>query len=161
MVLCIAFLLLVSLVLSAVLSAFGPALTALLPGTVTVFAAQVLQGVASLLLITVLFMAIFRLLPEAEIAWRDVAVGGFATALLFVAGKFGIGFYLGRSDPGSAFGAAGSLAVVLLWIYYSAMILLLGAEFTQVWAQRRGRRIVPEPGARIITAARVPAAGSG
>jgi len=86
-------------------------------------------------------------LPDAAVKWRDVWVGAVATALLFVIGKFLIGFYLGSSNPGEAFGAAGSLALMLAWIYYSSMIVLYGAEFTRTWAERRGGRIVPERGA--------------
>jgi membrane protein len=97
--------------------------------------------------ITALFAAIFKVLPDATVAWRDVWVGAGATALLFVIGKFLIGFYLGRSNPGEAFGAAGSLAVLFVWVYYSSMILLFGAEFTQAWAVHRGGGIVPERGA--------------
>jgi membrane protein len=82
-------------------------------------------------------------LPDAEIAWKDVLLGAGFTALLFVIGKFLIGLYLGQTDPGQAYGAAGSLAILLLWIYYSSLILLLGAEFTQNWADRRGQGIAP------------------
>jgi membrane protein len=97
--------------------------------------------------IALLFGAIFKVMPDASIAWRDVGVGALATALLFVAGKFALGLYLGRSNPGEAFGAAGALALMLVWIYYSSMIVLLGAEFTQAWAERHGSGIVPEKGA--------------
>ena len=147
MILAVAFLLLVSLVLSAALSAFGSMLSDLLPGEVSSVALWVVNFGLSLLIISVLFAAMFKILPDATIAWRDVWVGAIATALLFVAGKFGIGFYLGQSDPGQAYGAAGSLAILLLWIYYSGLILLFGAEFTQVWAERRGSGIQPETGA--------------
>ena len=147
----VAFLLLVSLLISALLTAFGDALGALLPGVLSAAVLKVLQFVISLVVITVLFGAIFKVLPDAIIGWRDVAVGAVVTALLFVVGKFGIGFYLGQSDPGSAFGAAGALAILLIWIYYSAMLLLLGAEFTQVWARRHGRGLQPEPGAIRLT----------
>jgi membrane protein len=100
--------------------------------------------VLSLVVITILFMTIYKVLPDAAIAWRDVSVGAFATAVLFVIGKFLLGFYIGHSNPGSAFGAAGSLAVILVWIYYSAMVFFLGAEFTQSWADRRGQGIRPD-----------------
>jgi membrane protein len=147
MILSVAFLLLVSLILSAALSAFGGALAGMLPEGVSATLLQVLNQVVSFAVIAGLFAAIFKVLPDATVAWRDVWVGAAVTALLFVVGKFVIGYYLGRSNPGEAFGAAGSLAVMFVWIYYSSMILLLGAEFTQAWAERRGSGIAPEPGA--------------
>ncbi len=147
MILSVAFLLLVSLVVSAALSAFGGALGGMLPDGVSTALLQVLNQVISLVVIAALFAAMFKVLPDAEVAWRDVLVGASVTALLFVIGKFLIGFYLGRSNPGEAFGAAGSLAIMLVWIYYSSMILLFGAEFTQTWAERRGGGIAPEKGA--------------
>jgi membrane protein len=147
MILGIAFLLLVSLVLSAALSAFGDVLAGMLPGGVSDIALQIINLTISLVAITLLFAAIFKILPDAKIGWPDVWVGAFTTALLFVIGKFAIGLYLGRSNPGEAFGAAGSLAVLLLWIYYSGLILLFGAEFTQRWAEGRGKGIEPEEGA--------------
>jgi membrane protein len=94
--------------------------------------------------ITVLFMAMYKVLPDARVAWSDVWRGALVTAVLFVVGKFLLGLYIARADPGSAFGAAGSLAVILVWIYYSAMIFLLGAEFTQVYADRHGSGIRPD-----------------
>jgi membrane protein len=147
MILSVAFLLLVSLVLSAALTAFGGALGGMLPTGVSATLLQVINQVISFVVIAALFAAMFKVLPDARAAWRDVWVGAAVTALLFVVGKFLIGLYLGRSNPGQAFGAAASLAVMLLWIYYSSMILLYGAEFTQAWAERRGRGIVPEKGA--------------
>ena len=147
MILSVAFLLLVSLVLSAALTAFGGALGAMLPDGISATLLQVLNQVLSLVVITALFAALFKVLPDARVAWRDVWIGGAVTAVLFVLGKFLIGLYLGRSNPGQAFGAAGSLAVLLVWIYYSSMILLLGAEFTQLWAERQGQGIAPERGA--------------
>ena len=108
---------------------------------------EVLNTVISLGVVTLLFAAMFKVMPDAKISWSSVWVGAVATALLFVVGKFLIGFYLGKSNPGQAYGAAGSLAVLLLWVYYSAIILLFGAEFTETWAERRGRGIEPEPGA--------------
>jgi membrane protein len=97
--------------------------------------------------LTLLFGLIFKVLPDARIDWRDAWVGAAVTAALFVVGKFAIGFYLGRGDKGDAYGAAGSLAVMLLWIYYAGMILLFGAEFTQAWAEAHGRAPQPEEGA--------------
>ena len=89
----------------------------------------------------------FRYLPDARIAWRDVRAGAIGAAILFVLGKEVIGLYLGGADPGNAYGAAGSLAVVLIWVYYTSMTLLLGAEFTEEWARHLGRGIVPGKGA--------------
>jgi membrane protein len=142
----IAFLLLVSLIVSAALSAFGDRLAGMLGG-VSATAMQLAQVAVSLAVVGILFAAIFKVLPDARVAWRDVWVGAAFTTILFVAGKFLIGFYLSRTDPGSTFGAAGALAVILIWIYYSAMIVFLGAEFTQVWSSDRGQGIQPEEGA--------------
>ena len=147
MVLGLAFILLVSLVVSAVLSAFGDQIGRFLPEGLSAPVLEAINFAGSLAVIALLFAAIFKILPDARIAWSDVRVGAVVTALLFVAGKFALGLYLGRSNPGQAFGAAGALALMLVWIYYSSMIVLLGAEFTQVWAERRGRGIVPERGA--------------
>lgn len=147
MILAIAFLLLVSLVLSAALSAMGDSLGAFLPGGVSALLLQVANQLLSLGMITLLFAAMLKVLPDARVAWRDVWVGAAATALLFVAGELLLGLYIGRSHPGEAFGAAGSLGVIFIWIYYSSMILLFGAEFTQAWAQHAGRDITPERGA--------------
>jgi membrane protein len=94
-------------------------------------------------LITVLFALLFKYLPDAKIEWRDIWFGAAFTALLFTIGKFVIGLYLGKSDVSTTFGAAGSLAVILIWVYYSSQILFFGAEFTQVYANKFGSRIVP------------------
>jgi membrane protein len=147
MLLTLAFLLLVSLVVSAALSAFGGMLADILPGALSGALLHVVNLAVSLAAITLLFTLLFRFVPDADIAWKDVWVGALFTAVLFMAGKFALGLYLGRSDPGSAFGAAGALALLLVWIYYSAIILFLGAEFTQVWAQQRGAGISPAEGA--------------
>lgn len=147
MILGIGFLLLVSLVLSAALSAFGEVLSEMLPGGLSDALLHSLNLGISFAIVTLLFAALFKVVPDAKIAWRDVWIGAAATAVLFVLGKFLIGLYLGNSDPGQAFGAAGSLAVLLLWIYYSGLIVLFGAEFTQAWADSRGSGIEPEPGA--------------
>lgn len=147
MILGVAFLLLVSLALSAVLSAVGGMIGRIIPGGSEVVA-HVFNFVLSFVVITGLFAAIYKVLPDARIAWKDVWVGAAVTALLFTVGKFLLGLYLGRSNPGEAFGAAGSLALLLVWVYYSAMIVLFGAEFTQAWAIRQGAGIVPKEGAR-------------
>jgi membrane protein len=153
MILTVAFLLLVSLTVSAALAAFGGALETVLPEGVSASLVQGLNIVVSLAVITALFATILKVLPDATIAWRDVWVGAAVTATLFTVGKFLIGLYLGKSNPGEAYGAAGSLALLLLWIYYSSIILLFGAEFTQSWAGARGRGIAPEPGARRLAEA--------
>lgn len=147
MVLTIAFLLLVSLVLSAVVSSFGDSLSGWLPGGMSGIVLQVLELATSLAVITLLFAMLYRFLPDARIAWSDVWVGALGTALLFVAGKFLLGLYFSRSDPGQAFGAAGSLALILVWVFYSAMILFFGAEFTRAWAEEKGHGIRPDEGA--------------
>jgi membrane protein len=141
----VAFLLLVSLVISAVIAAISAALTSQL-GIPPVLL-QIATAVGSFLVIAFLFAVMFRYLPDARITWRDVRAGALGTALLFVVGRTVIGLYLGRSDPGSVYGAAGSLALVLIWVYYTSMILLLGAEFTKLWAQRYGKGITPVKGA--------------
>jgi membrane protein len=141
----VAFLLLVSLALSTVIAAIGQALTSQF-GTPPILL-QTVTAVGSLLVIAFVFAIMFRFLPDARISWHDVRAGAVGTALLFVLGRTVIGLYLGRSDPGSVYGAAGSLALVLIWVYYTSMILLLGAEFTKLWAQRYGKGIVPVKGA--------------
>lgn len=145
MVLVIGFLLLVSLVLSAVLSGVGKYLSDVLPMSSVVL--QAVNFVISLAVTSLLFALIFKVLPDAYVRWRDVWVGSVVTALLFSLGRFLIGLYLGRSSVSSAYGAAGSLVVILLWIYYSAQILFLGAEFTQVYANKFGVSIIPKPNA--------------
>jgi membrane protein len=141
----VAFLLLVSLALSTVIAAISHALTTQF-GIPPVLL-QVVTAVGSFLVIALLFAVMFRYLPDARISWRDVRAGAVGTALWFVLGRTLIGLYLGRSDPGSVYGAAGSLALVLIWVYYTSMIVLFGAEFTKLWAQRYGKGIVPIKGA--------------
>lgn len=152
MILTIAFLLLVSLALSAAISLVGNQLSGFLPGGVNQVVGYAIDLGVSLALITLLFAAIFKILPDVKIQWRDVWLGAFVTAVLFVIGKFAIGIYLGQSNPGEAYGTAGSLAVILVWIYYSSLLLFLGVEFTQIWVQRDGRHIKPDDGAiRVVT----------
>jgi membrane protein len=141
MVLGVGFLLLISLALSAALSALGKYLGGVLPLPAIVL--EIINFVISVGVITLLFALIFKALPDVDIAWTDVWIGAGITALLFTIGKFAIGLYLGRSSVGSAYGAAGSLVVILIWIYYSAQILFFGAELTQVYTNKCGSRIRP------------------
>jgi membrane protein len=149
MVLGIGFLLLASLVISAAVSAFGEYISSHWP--MADFWLQLLNFLISFLVITLLFAMIFKFLPEIKIAWKDVWLGAAVTSILFSLGKFLIGLYLGRSRVGNTFGAAGSLAILLIWIYYSAQILFFGAEFTQIYANRYGSKIVPDPDVVKIT----------
>jgi membrane protein len=149
MVLGIGFLLLVSLFVSTLLTAFSDMLTGLLPTADVLM--PILDQIISLGVVTVLFALIFKVIPDVEIAWRDVWIGAAATALLFTLGKFLIGLYLGNSAVASTYGAAGSLIVILVWVFYSAQILFLGAEFTQVYANRYGSNIVADEDAIALT----------
>lgn len=144
----IGFLLLVSLVLSAGLSALGKFMSGLLPAQETLW--QGINFVISFGVITLLFAMIFKVLPDVRIAWRDVWIGAVITALLFNLGKLLLGLYLGRSGVTSAYGAAGSLVIVLLWVYYSAQILFFGAKFTQIYSNRYESHREPLPGAEAV-----------
>lgn len=164
MILVIAFLLLVSLVLSSVLSALGQSLGGFLPEGISTVAVYILNFVISFGVVTLLFAAIFKILPDADIAWKDVWFGAAVTALLFEIGRLLFGLYVGRSDPGRSFGAAGSVVVILLWVYYTGIIMFIGAEFTQVWTRRKGKVIEPKKGAVVVETEvkyRRPAAESG
>ena len=146
MVLALAFLLLVSLVISAALSALGSWWGGWFEGWAVLL--EAVNFVVSLAITTGLFALIYKFLPRAEIAWHDVWIGATVTALLFAVGKFLIGLYIGHSGIASGFGAAGSFVVLLVWVYYSAQIFLLGAEFTWVYTHERGsRRGQDRPGA--------------
>jgi membrane protein len=149
-VLGVGFLLLVSLVISAALAALTKWLTpSAMPGGTVLW--QAINFLISLGFITVLFALIFKLLPDVQLSWRDVWFGAAATAVLFTAGKFLIGLYLGQTTTSSAYGAAGSLVILLLWVYYSSQIVLLGAELTRVHVRRRGVVIEPTPNAVLLT----------
>ena len=147
MVLAIGFLLLVSLVLSAMLSGVGKLQINILPGFTPLW--QLLNFAVSFGFISLLFALIYYYLPDVEIRWKDVWIGAIVTALLFTVGKFLIGLYLGRGSLGSAYGAAGSLIVFLAWVFYSAQILLFGAECTQVYARKYGKKIRPNSHAEV------------
>jgi membrane protein len=143
MVLGIGVLMLASLVLSTALSAVSEAVTSWLPHTQLLV--QWLNLGVGFCVTTVLFAMIFKVLPDTKVLWNDVWLGSAITSVLFTMGRFLIGLYLGRSTVSSAYGAAGSLAAVLVWIYYSAQILFLGAEFTHVYSLRRGSKCPDRP----------------
>ena len=149
MVLGVGFLLLVSLVLSAALALLGKYFAGILPLHPLVL--EVMNFVLSFGVITLLFALMFKILPDVEIAWSDVWIGAAITALLFTIGKVLIGLYLGRSTIGTTYGAAGSLVVILIWIYYSAQILFFGAELTQVYTNKYGSKIRPSKDAVQVT----------
>jgi membrane protein len=136
----LAFLLLVSLVVSAALA--GAA--ALLWGPEQSLLSRLLELAVSLAVLTLGFALLFKYVPDAEIRWREVWLGGVVTAVLFTLGKTAIGYYLGQASVGSAYGAAGSMVVLLVWVYYSALIVFFGAEFTQAWATQHGG-VAPQP----------------
>jgi membrane protein len=138
----VGFLLLVSLVISATISALQSYLNEWMPGVPALW--QTLNIVASFFIAAVLFAMIYKYLPDAKITWSDVSIGAAVTAALFTAGKYVISLYLGQTAVASAFGAAGSFAVLLIWIYYSALISFFGAEFTQVYARLHGSKIRPD-----------------
>ena len=146
MVLGVGFLLLVSLVLDTAVAAFAKFAGRRLPGGEALW--HTIELALSFAVITVLFAMIFRFLPDTRIAWRDVWFGAAFTALLFVVGKFVLALYLGKKSVSSSYGAAGSLIVLLLWVYYSAQILFFGAEVTQVYARRHGSLLGRPPRAR-------------
>jgi membrane protein len=140
MVLAIALLLLVSMILSVVLSAITAYFSYLLPQVN--FLWHIADLIVSFAVVTFLFALVFRYVPDERVTWRDVWVGAVATALLFDIGKFFIGFYIGKSSVGSVFGAAGSVVIILAWVYYSSQLVFLGAEFTHVYAEHRRTTVV-------------------
>lgn len=149
MVLGTGFLLLVSLIITTALSVLGAYFTHLLPGGAGLWHA--VNWVVSFAFITCVFALIFKEVPDVKVAWRDVWVGATLTALLFTLGNYALGMYLGLASTTSAYGAAGSLVAFLLWVYYSAQILLFGAEFTRVYARKRGDRAPPADNAVKLT----------
>ena len=136
-----AFLLVVSLAVNALLAAAGDYLSRNLPGGTTLWGG--INLLVSRGVLAALFGLMFRYIPAVKLCWRDAVIGGLVTAALFMAGEAAIGFYLGKTNVGSAFGVAGSLVVLLVWVYYSALIFFYGAEFTQAYAERRGTRPAP------------------
>jgi membrane protein len=155
LILSIALLMLVSLVITAALTVFTDKMQEIFP-TVAVIFIHILNIAVSLAIITLLFALIYKFLPDAIIRWKDVWVGSFLTALLFIIGRSLISLYLGQGDVGSAYGAAGSLIIILVWIYYSSLIIFFGSEFTQQYANSFGERIRPKSHAVEIEVREVP-----
>jgi membrane protein len=155
LILSVALLLLISFVISALLSVFTGYLQRLLP-EVTVIVIHLVDFALSLFITSLLFALIYRFLPDAIIRWRDVGVGAFITALLFMIGKYLIAAYISYAEPGSAFGAAGSAILLLLWVNYSSLIIFFGAEFTQEFADAFGQKVQPKAHAVRIETREVP-----
>ena len=158
MVLAVGFILLVSLVITAALAAMGGYLNDLVPGLPTMM--YIANFVVSFEVVTVLFGLIFKVLPDAKIAWKDVWFGALMTALLFTVGKYLIGLYLGKAGVATPFGAAGSVVAFVVWVYYSGLILFFGAELTQVKARHAGRGIIPTENAMVVDGSKAETRGS-
>ncbi len=141
-VISLGFLLLVSLAVTTIVEGLSNRLKSHFPD-VTVIVFYILNLVISFSVITVLFLLIFKVLPDAKTKWKDVLPGAIASSVLFMIGKFGISFYIGKSNIGTTYGAAGSLVILLLWVYYSAIILYLGAEFALAWSAHKGSSLQP------------------
>lgn len=142
LILSVGFIMVVSLVLNAIISAFGNFLSKYIHHF-SIYFIETTEAFLSFAIATFLFSLMFKLLPDAKIRWKDVLFGGFITALFFTLGKLAIGFYLGKSNLTTIYGAAGSIIIIMVWVYYSAIILYLGAEFTKVHANLYGKKIEP------------------
>ncbi len=142
LIVALGFLLIVSLVVNGLVIALSGVLTRFLPD-ITVIFVNILTIAINFVVIATLFGVIFKVLPDVKISWKDVRSGALFTAVLFMIGRFGIGFYVSTTGAGSTYGAAGSLIVILVWVYYTAAILYFGAEFTQVYAEYKGVKIEP------------------
>ncbi len=142
LIISLGFIALVSLLINYLVDALSAKLEKILPKD-TLYFSYIINVVITLLAISILFAIIFKFLPDAMIKWKDVRVGAVTTAILFMIGKFVIGLYLSKGKPGTAFGAAGSMIIILLWVYYSSIILYFGAAFTKNYAQATGRHIYP------------------
>jgi membrane protein len=140
LVISLGFVMVVSLIVHGIIEVLMSRLSALLPTAIVVY---IVNLVVTFITITALFAVIFKVLPDAKVKWRHVWVGAMTTTVLFMLGKFGIGLYLGNSSIGSTYGAAGSLVILLVWVYYSAAILYFGAAFTREYVQHKGERIYP------------------
>ena len=142
LILCIGFVMMVSLLLNALVSAFGTFLARYF-SEFSVILVQLTDNVLTFIVTTFLFSLMFKVLPDAKIKWKDVLIGGLITSVFFTLGKLTIGYYLGSSNIASVYGAAGSIMIIMVWVYYSSIILYLGAEFTKVYAKLYGGKIFP------------------
>jgi membrane protein len=142
LILSIGFIVIITLLMNTLVSAFGGFITRYIRGY-SIYFIEVSEAILSFAVSAILFSLLFKILPDAKIKWKDVFIGGIVTALFFTLGKLGIGFYLGKSNIGTLYGAAGSIIIFMLWVYYSSVILYLGAEFTKVYAKLYGGKIVP------------------
>ena len=147
LIIAVAFILIVSLVISATLSALGTWVTNYFSESLLIIL-QVINSILSLSILTVLFALMFKFFPDAKIKWRHVWIGSFLTAVLFETGKAALGLYFGKAQPGSGYGAAGSIILIMLWVSYSSMIVFYGAEFTHANAKLKDGKIVPDENAR-------------
>jgi membrane protein len=157
-VLAIGFLLLISLVLNAWIAALGAVSAAALPAHEAIL--HVLNSAISFVIITGLFAAIYKIMPDVRTEWRDVVLGGAVTSALFTIGKFVIGLYLGRASFASTYGAAASIVVFIIWVYYSSQIFFLGAEFTKIFANRYGSQPNRNPEGMVVQTAGTSAPGA-
>lgn len=145
----ICFLLLVSLIITTALEAFGEWIRMNLPDFM-LYVFKLLNFIVSFVVISVLFALMFKILPDAIISWRDVAIGAMVTCLLFILGKYGLGVYFGKAEPASVYGTAGSIVLIMLWVSYSCMIVFFGAEFTKQYSTHYKHKIIPGRGAELI-----------
>ena len=142
LILSIGFVMMVSLILNALITAFGNYLNRYFSNFSVIFI-QIMDGVLTFIITTFLFSLMFKMLPDAKIKWKDVLIGGLITSVFFMLGKLAIGYYLGSSNIASVYGAAGSIMIIMVWVYYSSVILYVGAEFTKVYAKFHGGKIFP------------------
>ena len=159
LIICLGFVLMVSLLLNALIAIIGDRLNNFIAGVDRVFI-PVIDNLITFAITTLLFAVIFKVLPDARIKWKDVTVGAFITAILFTLGKIGIGYYLGRSDMATIYGAAGSVVIIMVWAYYTSVILYLGAEVTKVYATQYGGKIQPSEFSEWIIIEQIPVANA-
>ncbi|MEO6723089.1 MAG: YihY/virulence factor BrkB family protein [Ferruginibacter sp.] len=159
LIISLGFVMMVSLLLNAVIAIVGDRLNNLVAGVDRVFI-PVIDNLLTFTITTLLFAVIFKVLPDARIKWKDVTVGAFITAILFTLGKIGIGFYLGKSNLATIYGAAGSVVIIMIWAYYSSVILYLGAEVTKVYATQYGGKIQPSEFSEWIIIEQIPVANA-